>query len=140
MKSLQFFAAALLLISPQLSAADEPKHLYEATQADPALKKAFAELVKPVAKDAPWLSNYGTTAPPVDKTLDDTSYQIYWGCKPKDCIRESYTVVYNPKTQEMVAGAFVRNEFDGPMVKNSQTTWLGKTDWDFAKFIGPYLY
>src|SRR5690625_5770073 len=42
-------------------------------------------------------------------SIDDTSYEVYWGCKPKDCISESYTVAYDPKKKEMVAGAFVRN-------------------------------
>jgi|SRR5690625_3513291 len=140
MKIKILFAAATLLLSSQAVLADEPKHLYEAAQANPALKTAFATLMETIVKDAPWVSNYGTTAPPVQGTIDDVTYQIYWGCKPKDCIRESYTVAYNPKTKEIVAGAFVRNQFDGPIVQHSKITWLGKTDWDLAKLLGPYLY
>lgn len=140
MKSPTLMIAAALLFATQSVAADEPKHLYEAAQADPALKSAFADIISPVAKESPWLADYGTTAPPVDETIDDTSYEVYWGCKPKDCISESYTVAYDPKKKEMVAGAFVRNTFDGPIVTGSEIIWLGKTDWDLAKLIGNYLY
>jgi len=140
MKKSIFFVGASLLFVAQIAVADDPKHLYEATQADPALKASFAKIVEPVVKESPWVSDYGTTAPPVDESIDDIAYQIYWGCKPKDCISESYTVAYDPAKKEVVAGAFVRSSFDGPHVQKSEITWLGQTDWDLAKLIGKYLY
>lgn len=121
-------------------AEEGPQHLYEAAQANPALKSAFEQIMAPVVKASSWLESYGTTAPPTVETLDNVDYSVYWGCKPHDCISESYVVMYDPTSKEIVAGAFVRNTFDGPNVIKGETTWLGKTDWDKAKVLGKYLY
>lgn len=133
------FSAPLLLNALTVQA-DEAQHLYEAAQANPALQTAFAELVAPVIEKAPWLKEYGTTAPPTKVTVDETDYLVYWGCKPHDCTSESYTVAYDTQAEKIIGGAFVSNQLSGPNANTSTIQWLGKTDWDLVKALGPYLY
>ena len=136
-----FLLGAPLTLGIQAVKADtQPQHLYEAAQENPALKAAFEEIMAPVVKASPWLKSYGTTAPPTAETIDTTDYKVYWGCKPHDCISESYAVLYEPVSKKIVAGAFVRNTFDGPTVVKADVSWLGETDWDRAKVLGKYLY
>lgn len=144
MKLLQLSATLLigapLLLTVSTVQADDSQHLYEAAQANPDLKAAFADLIAPVAKKAAWIQEYGTTAPPTKVTVDETDYAVYWGCKPKDCTTESYTVAYDTKAKKMVGGAFVSNQLSGPNASTSSIQWLGATDWDLVKALGPYLY
>lgn len=139
-----FFTAAVIfnlsLLSGGVAVADEPQHLYEAAQANPDLQAGFADLVAPVIEKAPWLKDYGTTAPPTKISLNDTDYAIYWGCKPHDCTTESYTVAYDIKAKKMVGGAFVSNQLSGSDASISTIQWLGSTDWDLVKALSPYLY
>jgi|SRR5690625_3287250 len=139
--SMLSFLVLVLFFGVQVSKADEEQnHLYEAAQANPALKSAFEEIIGPVVKESSWLKDYGTTAPSTVEFIDDDEYDVYWGCKPKDCISESYTVMYDPKSKKIVAGALVRNTFDGPNVVAGEVTWLGEADWERAKVLGKYLY
>ncbi len=116
------------------------QHMYEAVKTDPALAAEFARIMKPISATASWVDSFGTTAPSTLETVDEQAYSVYWGCKPHDCIAESYVVMYNLRTKEIAAGAFVQNNYDGPNLTMSNITWLGKTDFDLARALGKYLY
>src|SRR5690554_3255568 len=69
--SMLSFLIPSLLLGVQMAHAEEgQRHLYEAAQADPALKSAFEKITAPVVKESSWLSHYGTTAPPTIETVD----------------------------------------------------------------------
>jgi len=115
-------------------------HMYEAAKADPELARGFAQAAKPVIGAAPWVSNYGTTSPAEREEIDGRSYLVFHGCKPHDCITESYTILYDPAGRRIHGGAFVRSEYDGAILTGSRITWLGKTEFESASVIGKYLY
>lgn len=116
------------------------KHLYEAAKADPTLAAEFDRAMKPFFSSSAWVESFGTTAPPTTEKVNGQSYDVYWGCKPHDCVSESYVVMYNPEAKQITAGAFLRTEFDGPNLTASNITWVEKTDFDAARVLGKYLY
>lgn len=140
--AIRIFAATLCLAvgSPFVNAAETDLHLYDAAKADPALAGEFKRIMAPIAKQSSWVQSYGTTSPLVIDSLDEKKYQIFSGCKPHDCITESYVVMYDQQAKRITAGAFVRNTFSGPDLKKSAITWLGKGDLDAARVLGKYLY
>lgn len=116
-------------------------YLFEAAQTNLNLASSFKKIIAPVAEQAPWLLSYGTGSPAEAEKIDNTDYLVFWGCKPHSCTSESYVVLYEPKSKEVVAGAFVHNNFaDNTNLKNSEITWLGQPDWDQARLLGRYLY
>jgi hypothetical protein len=117
----------------------EGTHLYEAAKTDSALAKAFASVMKPVLKGSVWVKTYGTTAPSAVETMDDRTYIVFQGCKPHDCVTESYAVMYEQATGKIYA-VFVKNGYDGPALKGSRLTWLGKPEFDQARVLGKYLF
>src|SRR5690625_1617755 len=119
---------------------NELTYLYVAAQSDPAIKDGYQALMKPLLDEYAWLSAYGTTTPGVVESLDDKNYEIYWGCKPHDCVVQSYAVMYDPEEKEMVAGAFVENSYDDNLLLKAEIFWLGHTDLDKARVLGKYLY
>lgn len=138
----RLFIAALCLAagSPFAHAADDAPHLYDAAKADAALSAEFQRVTAPIVQQAPWVRTFGTTAPAATESLDDRSYDVFWGCKPHDCISESYVVMYDRQAKRITAGAFVRNTFSGPKLTSSGITWLGQAEVDEARLLGKYLY
>lgn len=140
-KALNLFALALSLAAASpLYAEQSGTHMYEATKADPALASEFQRVTKPVATESPWVLSFGTTSPSTTESVDGKTYEVFWGCKPHDCVTESYTVLYDRNAKRITAGAFVRNIYDGPTLTESRITWLGKTEYDSARAMGKYLY
>jgi hypothetical protein len=114
--------------------------MYEAAKADPALASEFQRITKPIATGSPWVLSFGTTSPSTTESVDGKTYDVFWGCKPHDCVTESYTVLYDRNAKRITAGAFVRNTYDGPILTESRITWLGKTEYDSARTLAKYLY
>lgn len=141
-KAPNLFALALCLAagSSLANAEQAGVHLYEASKADPALSAEFQRIIKPVATESPWALSFGTTSPSTTESVDGKAYEVFWGCKPHDCISESYVVMYDRSERRIIAGAFVRNVYDGPALNESRITWLGKTEFDSARALGKYLY
>jgi len=141
-KAPNLFALAVCLAagSPHVNAEQAGTHMYEAAKADPALAAEFQRITKPVATDSPWVLSFGTTSPSTTESIDGKAYDVFWGCKPHDCVSESYAVMYDRSAKRITAGAFVRNVYDGPSLTESRITWLGQTEFDFARTLGKYLY
>lgn len=133
-------ALPLALAVPATHAAQAGQHMGEAAQADPELSAEFQRVMRTMLASAPWVESYGTTSPSATETIDGHAYEVYWGCKPHDCVSESYVVMYSPDDKIIVAGAFVRNRYEGPDLAESRITWLGKTESDTARVLGKYLY
>ncbi len=134
------FCALLILATQTACAVSDPTHLGEAAQKSSALQKSYQQLTAPLLDAAPWLANYGTTAPASAASLDNTDYLIYWGCKPHDCISQSYALLYDIKQDKLVAGAFVDNQSAGPNMDTSSITWLGQTSFDQARILAQHLF
>ncbi|HEY9280696.1 MAG TPA: Ivy family c-type lysozyme inhibitor [Eoetvoesiella sp.] len=139
-----FFISALSLCFaagvPTVSAEQSGMHMYEAAKADPALSAEFQRITKPVATESPWVLSFGTTSPSTIESVNGQAYDVFWGCKPHDCITESYAVLYDRNAKRIMAGAFVRNMYNGPALTESHITWLGRTEFDYARALGKYLY
>src|SRR5690606_6869917 len=103
------------------------EHMYEAAKTDKALTAEFKRIMDPLSSKATWVESFGTTAPSTIETVDNKIYQVFWGCKPHDCTTESYVVMYNQETKKITAGAFLKNNYDGPNLTESRITWLGNT-------------
>lgn len=130
-----------LAIAPLPSSAEPAgKHISEAAAADSALAAEFKRIMAPVSSSSAWVEFFGTTAPATLETVDGKAYSVYWGCKPHDCITESYVILYSQENRTISAGAFVRNDYDGPQLMKSDITWLGQADLDSARALGKYLY
>jgi|GEM_PF-756343 len=114
--------------------------MYMASKADPMLAREFARVTEPIIRSAPWVSAYGTTSPSTMEELEGRSYYVFHGCKPHECILESYTVLYDASAKRITAGAFVQNEYDGALITKSRITWLGTPDFDSVEVLGKYLY
>lgn len=130
----------LVIFTLSANAGQTGKHMYEAAKADPALSAEFKRIMKPFISTSSWVESYGTTSPSTIETVDGKTYEVYWGCKPHDCITESYVVLYSQQTRKITAGAFLQNSYDGPNLTKSAITWLEKTDFDSARVLGKYLY
>lgn len=133
---------ALPLAIAPLPSCSEPagKHISEAAEADSALAAEFKRIMTPVSSSSSWVESFGTTAPATLETVDGKAYSVYWGCKPHDCITESYVILYSQDTKTISAGAFTRNDYDGPQLIKSDITWLGQADLDSARALGKHLY
>ncbi|MGB6103560.1 MAG: Ivy family c-type lysozyme inhibitor [Pusillimonas sp.] len=142
LKASNFFALALCLAasSPTVSAEQSGAHLYEAAKADPVLSTEFKHIMAPIAGKSPWVLSFGTTAPSTIETVDGKTYDVFWGCKPHDCVTESYAVLYDRNAKHIQAGVFVRNNYDGPTLTESQIIWLRDAELDYARALGKYLY
>ncbi|NYT85811.1 Ivy family c-type lysozyme inhibitor [Pollutimonas harenae] len=138
--SIALLALPLTIFSQIGSAEQTDKHLYAAAKADPALSAEFERVMMPFSSNSPWVKSFGTTAPATTETVDGQTYDVYWGCKPHDCITESYVVMYKQSTKKITAGAFLQNSYDGPNLTKSRITWMEKTDTDSARALGKYLY
>lgn len=115
-------------------------YLYESVTTDPSLAKEFQRIMAPVISDAPWVKTYGTMLPRTVEIIDDTTYQVYAGCKPHNCPAENYVVMYDPNTSQVSAAAFVSNQYDGSVLTDSRITWLGAPQYDLARSMVKYLY
>ena len=133
-------ALPLAFAVPATFAEQTGQHMGEAAQADPELSAEFQRVMRSMLASALWVESYGTTSPSTAETMDGRAYEVYWGCKPHDCVSESYVVMYSPADKTIVAGAFVRNRYEGPDLAESRITWLGKTEFDAARVLGKYLY
>lgn len=143
MKLLKIFgslALALPLTFGAFSAQAEQAYLAEVAENHPALAKQFQDMMQPFMREADWLANYGTSAPGSKVSIDDTNYIVYWGCKPHDCTSENYAVLVEPKSQKLVAGAFVRNHYKEQNITHSNVTWLGNAELDVARALASFLY
>lgn len=137
--TLSALVSLALSCSSALAQENQAPYLADQTQSHPALEQQYLALVQPLVEQSPWLSHYGTTSPGVAVQLDNKPYTVYWGCKPHNCISESYALLVDASNQ-LLAGGFIRNTFDGPKVSHSNITWLGDTQWDFAKVLIQHLY
>lgn len=115
-------------------------YLFEAVKKDKALAKGFNELTEPLNKTFPWVASFGVATPAATEKVDDKEYVVYQGCKPHNCPSEAYVVVYNPADKKMVAGAFVKNNYQNNNLVESKVEWLGNSSLDFAAVIGKYLF
>jgi hypothetical protein len=143
MRSTTYISALILAASavfPTANAQQQGIHMYEAAQSDAALADGFRRITRPLIKKAPWLKSFGTTSPSTSETISGKTYQVFHGCKPHDCITESYTIMYDPQAKRIVAGAFVRNTFKGPVLTGSRIKWLGRTEFETATTLGKYLF
>lgn len=138
--TISLLALPFAILAQTANAEQTGKHLYEAAQADPALSAEFKRVMKPFFSSSSWVESFGTTAPPTTETVEGQTYEVYWGCKPHDCIAASYVVMYNRGTKKITAGAFLQNNYDGPNLTKSSITWLGGTDFESARVLGKYLY
>ena len=134
-------AALALAVSMGSSYAQESVYLPEAVTTDAALKAEFARITNSIAKDAPWVKEYGTTTPAQEAELDGKRYQVFSGCKPHNCPAESYVVLYNPDKKQISAGAFVTTDYSSSdIASNTTIQWLGNTDLDHIRILAKYLF
>lgn len=143
-KAIAASCCLFLTALPAVHAQDEAEqpYLYELVQSNSALAASFKKLTAAVVEESPWVSSYGTAAPAEPVRIDDTEYLLFWGCKPHACVSESYAVLYQPETDEMVAGALLKNSFseDNNYLQGAEIIWLGETQWDQASLISKHLY
>src|SRR3546814_20244249 len=90
-KAPNLFALALCLAagSSLANAEQAGVHMYEAAKADSALSAEFQRIIKPVATESPWALSFGTPSPSTTESVDGKAYDVFWGCKPHDCIRSA---------------------------------------------------
>lgn len=137
--------AGLFAVAAPVCASDQPlaslqgTHLFEAAQSDQVLAQAFAQTMEAIARTSPWVRQYGTTSPASIETIDGRSYVVFQGCKPHDCVSESYAALYDPQRGKMRA-VFVQSDYAGPSLTQSRLSWLGKPEFEHAKVLGRYLF
>lgn len=138
--TLSLFALPFALMIQTAKAEQAAQHLYEATKTDPVLAVEFNRVMEPFFSNSPWTKSFGTTAAAAPETVDGQSYDVYWGCKPHDCVTESYVLMYHRASKKITAGAFLINDYNGPNLSKSRITWLEKTEFESARVLGKYLY
>lgn len=133
--------ALALVVSIGNSYAQESVYLPEAVNTDAALKADFARITAPIAKEATWITQYGTTTPAEQIELNGTTYQVFSGCKPHNCPAESYVVMYDPSKKQITAGAFVKTDYtSGDTASHTAIQWLGNTDLDHVRALATHLF
>lgn len=136
--TIKYSAAALslaLLFSP-LSHADSTvpyvnEYLPDIAEKNTAVAERFVHFFEPVAGQAEWIKNYGTTTPArlVTAGENEQNYLVFQGCKPHDCNTQSYLVLYNPKSEQFEAGALRTDTMtDQGTLTETKITWLGEAN------------
>ena len=134
------FASSIAFASPTPSTPKAASYLAQEAETNPALAKSFATLTAPIANKAEWVKSYGTATPSVAVELDGQPYLLFSGCKPHDCPAETYVVLYDMKSKQMVAGAYVVNTFKDGSAVSSTIEWLGSPNFDQTTLLGQTLY
>lgn len=143
--TIKYSAAALslaLLFSP-LSHADSTipyvdEYLPDIAEKNTAIAERFVHFFEPVQDNAEWVKNYGTTTPARLVTAGDPeqSYLVFQGCKPHDCMTQSYLVLYNPKSEQFEAGALRTDTLtDQGVLTETRLQWLGDASDSLAQVI-----
>lgn len=130
------------LIGTSLAQAESTPDQYisDALKDDKAFSESFTAAIQPVLGDFPWVAKGGVATPAITVQKEGNNYLLYQGCKPHDCITQSYAVLYSPDQQEVVAAAFVDNDYMDQNLVNSQILWTGSEVTGFAPVLASYLF
>ena len=86
-------------------------------------RRAFSQLI--AGQHLPgWIKKGGVETPMQEVTLNNTTYQVYYSCKPHDCAAERFALIYSPADNSM-SGLWSRND---EKHHKEQLRWLNISD------------
>ncbi|WP_232461559.1 Ivy family c-type lysozyme inhibitor [Tatumella citrea] len=84
---------------------------------------AFSQLI--AGQHLPgWIKKGGVETPMQEVTLDGTTYQLYYSCKPHDCAADRFALIYSPADNSM-SGLWSRVDEKN---HKEQLRWLNISD------------